>query len=447
MSKFALLFLMVFFGGIIAALVYSGTAAFVIYQLVYFLNPDARWWSASIPGLRYSMIAVLLMILALILNYREYGKVTPWARMPVFKYMVALVILYYVAYLFAVNLPIHKAFTFEYAKLVIITLIAYKLIHSERALTACLWAYVTGATYIGYLAWSNGRNAQGRVEGIGMVDAPDANHTAAALVPAAVILMYYAWLGSMKVRLLAIFCGALIANGLVLINSRGSFLGVLVSLSIFLFFMMFSRYQRTGQRAAAIVLIVVGISGALYVTDDLFWERMQTLQSEDQNVSGASRTAFWMATFDMLDDHAMGVGIGGYEALAPIYMDDQTRGGVEHRAVHSMWFQGLAELGWPGLILFLLLLLSLYRISRQTKRYLLEQENTEAYFKVLALECALIGYLVAGSFIDRFRAEILYWMILFLAAAVNVYYLQAQARNEDSETGKSLNSANGRVYS
>lgn len=447
MSKFALLFLMVFFGGIIAALVYSGTAAFVIYQLVYFLNPDARWWSASIPGLRYSMIAVLLMILALMLNYREYGKVTSWARMPVFKYMVALVILYYVAYLFAVNLPIHKAFTFEYAKLVIITLIAYKLIHSERALTACLWAYVTGATYIGYLAWSNGRNAQGRVEGIGMVDAPDANHTAAALVPAAVILMYYAWLGSMKVRLLAIFCGALIANGLVLINSRGSFLGVLVSLSIFLFFMMFSRYQRTGQRAAAIVLIVVGISGALYVTDDLFWERMQTLQSEDQNVSGASRTAFWMATFDMLDDHAMGVGIGGYEALAPIYMDDQTRGGVEHRAVHSMWFQGLAELGWPGLILFLLLLLSLYRISRQTKRYLLEQENTEAYFKVLALECALIGYLVAGSFIDRFRAEILYWMILFLAAAVNVYYLQAQARNEDSETGKSLNSANGRVYS
>ena len=428
MSKFALLFLMVFFGGIIAALVYSGTAAFVIYQLVYFLNPDARWWSAVIPGLRYSMVTVLLMMLVLALKYREYSGLCPWARMPVFKYMIVLVILYYLMYLFAVNLPLHKSFTFEFLKLVIIMMVAYKLIYSERALHACLWAYVTGATYIGYLAWINGRNAQGRVEGIGMVDAPDANHTAAALVPAAVILMYYAWLGSMKVRLLAVFCGALIANGLVLINSRGAFLGVLVSLSIFLFFMLFSRYQQKGQRAAAILMIVVGIGGALWVTDDLFWERMQTLQSEDQNVSGASRMDFWWATFDMLGDHPMGVGIGGYEALAPLYMDEQTRGGVEHRAVHSMWFQGLAELGWPGLLLFLLLLLSLYRLSRKAKRYLLEQENTQAYFKLLALECALIGFLIAGTFIDRFRAEILYWMILFLAVAINIYYLQAKGR-------------------
>jgi len=367
--------------------------------------------------------------------------------MPVFKYMIALVILYYVAYLFAVNLPLHKGFAFEFTKLVIIMMIAYKLIHSERALTACLWAYVVGATYIGYLAWITGRNDQGRVEGIGMVDAPDANLTAAALVPAAVILMYYAWLGNMKVRVMALFCGAVIANGLVLINSRGSFLGVLVSLSIFLFFMLFSRYQRKGQRAAAILLIVVGISGALYVTDDLFWERMQTLQSEDENVSGASRVAFWLVTFDMLEDHPMGIGVGGYQTLSPIYMDEQTRGGVEHRAVHSMWFQGLSELGWPGLILFLLLLLSLYRISWKTKHYLLEQENTQAYFKVLALECALIGFLVAGTFIDRFRAEILYWMILFLAAAVNVYYLQAKAGKDNGTTGKSLKSANGRVDS
>ncbi|MGM0953176.1 MAG: O-antigen ligase family protein [Pseudomonadota bacterium] len=447
MSKFALLFLMVFFGGIVAALVYSGTAAFVLYQLVYFLNPDDRWWSAAIPGLRYSMVTVLLMVLVLAVKYRNYSVLSPWSRMPVFKYMIVLVILYYVAYLFAVNLPLHKSFAFDFAKLVIITMIAYKLIHSERALTACLWAYVTGATYIGYVAWTTGRNDQGRVEGIGMVDAPDANLTAAALVPAAVILMYYAWLGNMKVRVLALFCGAVIANGLVLINSRGSFLGVLVSLSIFLFFMLFSRYQRRGQRMTAILLIVIGISGALYVTDDLFWNRMQTLQSEDQNVSGASRTAFWLATFDMLEDHPMGIGIGGYEALSPIYMDEQTRGGEGLRAVHSMWFQGLAELGWLGLIVFLFLLFSLYRISRQTKRYLLEQENTDAYFKMLALECALIGFLIAGSFIDRFRAEVLYWMILFLAAAVNVYYLQAQAGKDDGTTGKYLKSANGRVDS
>jgi hypothetical protein len=261
MSKFALLFLLVFFGGIVAALTYSGVSAFVLYQLVYFLNPDARWWSASIPGLRYSMITVLLMLLVLASRYKEYSNISPWSRMPAIRWAVLLLLMYYVAFNFAVNLPMHKMFVFEFLKLIIIVMIAYKLINTERALNAVLWVYVIGATYIGYLAHITGRNFQGRVEGIGMVDAPDANDTAAALVPAAVILMYFAWMGNKKTKLLALFCGALIANGIVLINSRGSFLGVVVSLSVFLGYMIFSRYQKKGQRSAAFLMIVLAVGG------------------------------------------------------------------------------------------------------------------------------------------------------------------------------------------
>ncbi|MCL1476062.1 MAG: hypothetical protein MH219_00015 [Marinobacter sp.] len=55
---------------------------------------------------------------------------------------------------------------------------------------------------------------------------------------------------------------------------------------------------------------------------------------------------------------------------------------------------------------------------------MLENEDNVSYFKLLALECALLGYLAAGSFINRFRAEILYWMILLLAIGINVYFLQ-----------------------
>jgi hypothetical protein len=43
---------------------------------------------------------------------------------------------------------------------------------------------------------------------------------------------------------------------------------------------------------------------------------------------------------------------------------------------------------------------------------------------MLALEGALLSFLVAASFIDRARAEMLYWLILFIAIASNVYYLR-----------------------
>jgi len=438
MSKFALLFLLVFFGGIVAALMYSGTAAFVLYQLVYFLNPDDRWWSASIPGLRYSLISALLMMFALTLKYREYTALSPWLKMPAFKWMVLLVLMYYAVHLVAVNPALHDKFTFDFTKLIIIVLVAYKLVTTEKALDVCLSAYVVGCTYIGYLAHITGRNYQGRVEGIGLADAPDANDTAAALVPAAAILMYFAWVSNKKIKILVLVCGALIANGIVLINSRGSFLGIVASLIIFLFFMVFSRFQRPGQRSAAVFMILLALSGGLYVSDDLFWERMSTLQSEDRSESGASRTAFWVVTFDMMDDHPFGVGAFGYQALSPLYMDEETRGGLEHRAVHSLWFQGLSEVGWIGLVLFVAMLLSIYRLSSKAKRFVVEQGNNNAYFKILALECALFGYLVAGSFIDRFRAEILYWMILFLAVAINVFYLQK--RHEDRDVNRGLGS-------
>lgn len=429
MSKFALLFLMVFGGGIIAAFVYSSTAAFVLYQLVYFLNPDNRWWSASIPGLRYSLITVLLMMVVLAIRYKDLSPKSPWLVQPASKWVVLILGMYYFMYLHAINPVAHDRFTIDFTKTVVIMAVAYKLIHSERALHAVMWGYILGATYLGYLATVTGRNVGDRVEGIGLADGTDANDTAITLVPAAVILMYLAWMGNFKTRILCVVCGGLIANGLVLMNSRGAFLGAAAGVGLYVLFMLFSRYQKKGQRGMAILIVVGGLSGALYVTDDQFWQRMSTLQDlEDQQTSGASRTHFWFATFDMMRDRPLGLGIMGYQEISAMYIPEDLRGPVEKRAVHSSWFQLLSELGWPGPILFFFLLLSLLRLNLKAKRRLLAEGRTDEYFRILALEVALLSYMVSASFIDRFRSEILWWMILFLAAAGNVYYLQYQER-------------------
>lgn len=435
MSKFALMFLMVFFSGIVITLFYSGTASFMLYQFIYFMNPTARWWSVSIPGISYSFFAVLLMLFALVRHYKEYSELSPWTRQPVFKWVIGLLIMYYLAYTYALNMAYHDRFTYDFTKLVIIILVAYKLLHSKMALNLSLWAYIIGATYIGYLAQVTGRSSGARVEGIGLVDAPDANGTAAALVPAGALLMYYAWMGNWRVRFLCVICGALIANGLVLINSRGAFLGTVAGAGLYLMFMIFSRYRRQGQRAMAIFIAVAGLSGAFYLTDDLFWERMGTLQNLESKESGAGRVTFWLKTFDMLEDYPMGMGVYGYNALAAQYMDDETRGGVEQRSVHSMWFQGLGEVGWIGFGLFVGALVSLYRLSAKAKSWVLSEQDNQAYFHLLAIECALISYLVAGTFINQFRSEILYWMILLLAVGSNVYYLQPTRQTQSRSVG------------
>jgi hypothetical protein len=430
MSKFALLFLLVFIGGIWAAIWQHSAFAFVLYELVYFLNPSDRWWGAQLPGSSYSFFASVFMLGILALRYRTLSPQSPWSAHPAFKWMALILVSYYLAYFWARVPASHDKFVFIYTKLIVIIFVAYKLLDSEKALNWAIWGYVVGCGYIGYLATITGRNSGYRLEGIALPETGDVNPVAAALVPAGSILLYLIWMGNRKTKVLCVILGALVANALVLFNSRGAFLGTLISAGLFVLFMVFSRYRQKGQRALAVLVVLVGISGGLYVTDDIFWQRMGTLESLEQKESGAGRIKFWLAALEMATEYPLGTGVQGFNSLAPYYLTDEERGGTYFRAVHSLWFQGLTEIGWFGMLFFFLMLFSVYRLSRLARKRLLEADERTTYFKLLALECALLGYLVAGSFINQFRAEILYWMILLVAVAGKVYYLQPLAEEQ-----------------
>jgi len=446
MSKSALIFLLIFFGGLFAAIFFLPVASFLVYQLVYFLNPDDRWWSTSIPGIRYSFTVVAIMMLTLAVNYRSYTARAAWRKQPILQWLVAILAMYMFMQNFAVVPHLHQRFVIDFAKLVVIIFIAYKLVNTERALNASLWAYVLGATYIGLMAYQTGRNSGNRVEGIGMVDTGgDSNMVAAALAPSLVILIYMAWMGNRKVKVLALACGALITNAIILINSRGAFLGVVVGSGFYLFYMLFSKYRRKGQRGMAVLIILTGLGGGLYLADDTFWDRMYTLTlaQEDAGASGSHRVDYWMATFDVLSDYPMGVGIEGFQVVSEQYLPSRYFVNRDiGRAVHSTWFQFLGELGWPGPILFGGLLMTVAILSKKTKNVLIEKSQYENYFKMLALEGALLTYLVCATFIDRSRAEVLYWLILFLAIGINVYYLQSKNQIKNSHEKRREGSCN-----
>jgi hypothetical protein len=423
MSKFALFFMLVYLGGFLSAFFTNGASAFLLYQAVYLINAEERWWYHQVPDFSYSFYTSILMLAVLAIQYNKITAVTRWRDLPVLKWVLLFLLLHYVGYLHAINELQHGIFTFNFLKLVIIFMVAYKLISTEKMLDACLWVYALGCTYIGYVAKGTGRNAAGRVEGIGMVDTGgDGNMVAAALAPSIVVLLYFAWQGNWKIRLLAALCSAYVVNALVLINSRGAFLGAVVGAGLFVIYMLMSRYQKKGQRATAVFIVVAGLVGAYSLTDATFWQRMQTLQEDEQGQRGGDgrgRIEYWMTTFDMLEDFPIGMGVGGFQAASTTYI------GVP-KVPHSTWFQVLGEFSWHGLIVFIFILLSAFQLSKKTQKYLLLHDRISAYFKMLMLECALISFLVAASFIDRARAEVLFWLILFICIASNVYYIQHQ---------------------
>jgi len=421
-------FIIIFIGGIIAAIFVNGAWAFYAYQLVYFMNPDDRWWGSTIPSLSYSFITVMVMAYAVYIRNKHSSNEPLISCQPLTKWFLLIFFLYIVLFIFALDLPAHKTATFQLAKLFIVIGLAYKLIKNEKALNLALWCYVLGATYIGYEALSRGRTGNLRVEGIGTVDAPNANSLAAAITPALVLLIYFSWMGNKYIKAASIVCAAFIINALVLINSRGAFLAAVVGGAIYICYMLFSKHQRKNQRFMAVLVITSGLIGAFSLTDSYFWERMATIKEyEDGEKSGSHRIEFWMATFDMLEDHPMGVGARGYNRISKNYLNPE-KYGDKSKSVHSTWFQGLSEIGWLGLFCFIGLIICCFRILKKMKNYLTLKKQIDEYFLIVAIETAFISFLVAATFINRFRAETLYWLILFIACAFNIYFIQKQGQ-------------------
>lgn len=427
MSKFALLFILTYFGGMIATVVVDTSWGFFLYQLVYFLYPENRWWARDIPNIPYSFIVVLFILITYIFSFKKYSS-NKLFSIPQTKWLIFILVMFYVSYFFAVNQAYHEKALYEVTKLFVIIALGYKLVDSAKKLNISLWTYILGAAYIGLEAYRVGRDSQGRVEGIGTVTSLGANGIAAMLAPTIPPLIFYAWRGNAASKVFAMIFCAFIANGLVLLNSRGAFLGILIGSGFFIIYMLVSKFQQAKQKATAVFIVVVGIAGALYLTDATFWERMETLKDvqTDERESGSHRIHMWMSTFSMIADHPFGVGAAGFQKLSPLYVPDYLFfGGQATKAVHSSWFQSLAELGIPGPIFLIALILSCYRLTSRTKKYLLKQNDSYHYFLVVAIEGALLTFIITGSFIDEFRSEVYYWLIMFTACAGNIFLLNS----------------------
>jgi O-antigen ligase len=418
--KTALGFMLLCLYFIVLALKHGPAPAFYLYEIVYFLNPTNRWWGGLIPDLSYSFYIVALMFsLILVRRGAPYNKLR---KAPGGRWVLVIFVCFGIATVTAVNPEQHNRFLLFLVNSLATMLAAYMALSTRDRVQWALLFLMLAAAYIGWEAMNVGRNSAGRVEGIGTLETPDSNTIAAAIVPGIAIAVYFFWMGNRWVKLLAVVSGALIANGLVLINSRGAFLGIACSFAFFIGQMLFSKYRKPRQRLIAVVLIIAAAGAAVRLADNTFVERMLTL-SEETTVktegSGSRRVNFWLASIDVAKDYPLGAGIYGFETLSPLYLSDEKwlDSALGLRSVHSIWFQALTEIGWIGAMAFLALLATLYFKLQTTKRKLGQAGELDHYYMLTALQAGTIGFLVSSSFINMFRVQVLFWLVVFAMAA------------------------------
>jgi len=432
-----LLFLVCCITGVFLTFLSTPAFAFVLYEVIYFMYPENRSWGSMLPNISFSFYTVILMFIGLIYSFKESKKNLLFSP-PQMKWIYFIFFGYCLTSFWAVLPDHHNAVVLSFFKLVIIISVAYKLNDTVTKLNYVMWGYLFGCWYIGFIAFQTGRNSGARVEGIGTVDATDANGIAALIAPSLVLFLYYFWTSKAKWQKLIFILGAVfVANAIVLINSRGSFLAVVASVGYFMLYMYFSKYKVSFQKMTAVVITVLGLSGVVYLADDSFIDRIYTMSETKVDIekqSGSTRTVFWQAAWEMAKDHPAGLGASGFNYYAPLYIPEEVNvgGRGRNRSVHSTWFEALTELGYYGWFCMFGLLYASFSSTRACKKSLIAKSDFTNYYKIIAIEGMLIAFIVAATFMNRFRAEALYWIILYTACAYNIFILRNN--NDDNSS-------------
>ena len=208
--------------------------------------------------------------------------------------------------------------------------------------------------------------------------------------------------------------------------SRGGFIACLAVGAIYV--------MRSPHRARSIFGIIVALAITVPAFPDRFWDRMNTItpREEEMDDSMKGRLHCWRVGLSMGNDNPItGVGFNAYEAAYDDY--DFLNGAYgSKRAVHSAWVGVLAELGYPGLLLFITNLALALLSCRRVRRHAAATGDEELRTYAIALEASFAAALVGGSFVS-FQYNEMMWHFVGLSIALETIAMKPVETLEPEE--------------
>ncbi len=271
----------------------------------------------------------------------------------------------------------------------------------------------------------------GRIEGLGGLF-NDPNDLAVCFV--AVLPLIYWRLQSRptpKNRFLLIGAMLLAVGGVIATQSRGGFLGLAVVAGLIL---MRSRRKMTALVLAAMLGIAV-----VMVSPQGVFDRFSTIANYQSEENAQIRLAMWRAGLHMFADHpVLGVGTGVFTiAYGQDYRDPEFPYNTWWTA-HNTLIQVMAELGLPGLLVWIGLVVSGFSILGKARRRLSSADRHPVIFEALELNSALsvsfIGFLVSSLFLSKAYD----WILIILLAMITASFRMMERRPSYPNPSKRL---------
>ena len=393
------------------------------YMLHYIVGPDRQWWHAPLNplGLRYSFTLAAITAIGIVLNRTRlrFGKLLMGQE----KLALLMIALIWALTLIGPDTVGRYAIidhaSMKMTKVMIFCLMMTHVVTRSKDLDKVLWLLIVGSLILGLQAYDMPRSAftGGRLDArVGGSDFLDANALACFMVAAIIITGVMFMRSSWRGKLLCTAAGVLSMNTIILCRSRGAVLG-LCGAGIAMALMAPKRF-----RVKLLVGMVVAAAGLLYLSDPQFLTRMGDIGTHAESViegreatdaSAMSRINLWKGGLRMLKDNPFGVGPGNFNQNIGRYSPD-----VAGMSPHSTYIQSAADLGLPGLALFLAILGNalgtIRKVIRECEQSEQLPENQRLTFQWTAcgLGSVIVGYATSGITGHFLYFEAFWWYLM-----------------------------------
>jgi hypothetical protein len=424
--------------GVCIALAFTRDARYGLfaYLWAFYLDPSIRWWGSPIQDFRWSLIAAVATIVALVVPLtgdgarRADGKdssdstpssppgsrlkrfVPPPAAPPApsvwessgFLILAAFAGWMWVQSLWAVDPDSHGVGAMAFTKFTIFYALLFLLLRDPKRMEFLLFAHVIGCLQWALTAMTT--EVSGRYDTYLGPGVDDSNMIG-------LFLTKKGWK-----KWLAFATLPFILNTIILTASRSAQLGLVVAgLASFVFAPKSKRLAVGVCGALGLVLLL------MLAKNDVFWERAKTIEEsatgDDRGMeaSAASRWVVADANLRMARDYPFGAGYRGNEKLSAYYIPPEfLTVETSTRSAHNTALAILVDEGIPGAILFALMVG--WVALRLTALLLLDRHGLpmELAGYRAALGASLAAIFVAGQFINALRLEVGIWLIAMLSA-------------------------------
>lgn len=415
MSLTAIAFLAAYFGCLFRAFSKDPKWGLYAYLLAFYAHPVGRWWGQSLPDLRWSFLAALATLAAVLFSKKKES----WLSSKESKYYLVFFLYLLLQYFWVLNSAYHTIFVLLVVKYFILILLIQQCIKTKEDIVGFVICNALGALYFGYLGYSYGG---GRLEGVGGPGVESANglgqHLSILLVASSYMLLIK--LG--KIKYLLLFAILIILNTIMLTESRGALLSLVLTGVVAIFFVPPS-VKKVFFSLATLGAVAFGL-----LLGPQIIERFKTTQTnsfgEIQDKSAASRLVIIKAQYEIFKEKPLvGQGHRTTLILSPLYIPQEYLSKVkageqvlQRRASHNFLMGMLTDHGIIGITFYCLISFSLLKSLLQVRRLIKSKANVDNELLLIQTGLCLgfVCYLIAGMFSNNKIFEIAVWLIALI---------------------------------